>query len=445
MRDIASKLNKEKFFVVIGAPIIINGKISGFLLLDINLDVINKIMYESNPATGLGESGESYLVGEDLLMRSESRFQKNTVMNVVVNTEGVRSAFQNKSDTDVILDYRGIDVLSSYCKLDIQGLDWVLLAEIDLDEAIAPINRIRNFTLLLTISISLLVFITAYVISKRISKPLIRLRDASKLIGAGDFNIHLETDSRDEIGELTNAFNIMSKKLFEKNEELRVERLIRNSVATDTQEKERERLSRELHDGLGQTFIGIKLKLEQLKNRKYDDSEYLVKEIDNSLNDAIDDIRRISNDLMPSVLKEFGIERAIKILCEKTNEYQKTKIEFTSELTEKILNDKSKIYIYRIVQEAINNILKHSKASEARILFSETLDDVLVEIKDNGIGIDISKKSVSSGAGLYNIKDRVEILEGNVEFISSVNNGFLVKISIPRRNMFDNRSEIEND
>ena len=445
LRDIASKLNKEKFFVVIGAPIIINGKISGFLLLDINLDVINKIMYESNPATGLGESGESYLVGEDLLMRSESRFQKNTVMNVVVNTEGVRSAFQNKSDTDVILDYRGIDVLSSYCKLDIQGLDWVLLAEIDLDEAIAPINRIRNFTLLLTISISLLVFITAYVISKRISKPLIRLRDASKLIGAGDFNIHLETDSRDEIGELTNAFNIMSKKLFEKNEELRVERLIRNSVATDTQEKERERLSRELHDGLGQTFIGIKLKLEQLKNRKYDDSEYLVKEIDNSLNDAIDDIRRISNDLMPSVLKEFGIERAIKILCEKTNEYQKTKIEFTSELTEKILNDKSKIYIYRIVQEAINNILKHSKASEARILFSETLDDVLVEIKDNGIGIDISKKSVSSGAGLYNIKDRVEILEGNVEFISSVNNGFLVKISIPRRNMFDNRSEIEND
>ena len=111
----------------------------------------------------------------------------------------------------------------------------------------------------------------------------------------------------------------------------------------------------------------------------------------------------------------------------------------------RILNDKSKIYIYRIVQEAINNILKHSKASEARILFSETLDDVLVEIKDNGIGIDISKKSVSSGAGLYNIKDRVEILEGNVEFISSVNNGFLVKISIPRRNMFDNRSEIEND
>jgi two-component system NarL family sensor kinase len=445
LRDIAGELNKEKFFVVIGAPIKINGKKSGFLLLDINLDVINKIMYESNPATGLGESGESYLVGKDLLMRSESRFQKNTVMNVEVDTEGVRSALLNKSETDVILDYRGIDVLSSYCKLDIQGLDWVLLAEIDLEEAIAPINRIRNFTLLLTISISLLVFITAYIISKRISKPLIRLRDASKLIGAGDFNIHLETDSRDEIGELTKAFNIMSKKLFEKNEELRVERLIRNSVATDTQEKERDRLSRELHDGLGQTFIGIKLKLEQLKNKNNTDPEYLINDIDHSLNDAIDEIRRMSNDLMPSVLKEFGIERAIKILCEKTNEYQKTKIEFTSELTENISNDKSKIYIYRIVQEAINNILKHSEANQARISFFEKHDDVMIEIKDTGIGKDLNKKSASSGAGLYNIKDRVEILEGNVEFISSVNNGFLVKISIPRRNIFDNRSEIEND
>ena len=207
VKDIDKQAPDNKFHILIGTPVYKNNRKFGILALDLNLGPVNSIMLEQNPGTGLGESGESYLVGSDFLMRSNSRFQQNTIMNVSVKTQGVKKALAGFSETDVFPDYRGVEVLSSYCKLDIKGLNWALLAEIDLKEALDPVDDIRNYIIFLTVSISLVVFVIAFIISARMSRPLKNLTRASERVGSGDFDVEVEIESNDEIGDLTGAFN----------------------------------------------------------------------------------------------------------------------------------------------------------------------------------------------------------------------------------------------
>ena len=119
-------------------------KLQGAVLLEISGDAINNIMLESSPENGLGTTGESYLVGRDYLMRSTSRFISNSFLKTKVMTEGAINAFKNGEGSSVIRDYRNIPVLSSYRKINISELNWVILAEIDLAEAMIPIYSIRN-------------------------------------------------------------------------------------------------------------------------------------------------------------------------------------------------------------------------------------------------------------------------------------------------------------
>ncbi|MCP4452213.1 MAG: methyl-accepting chemotaxis protein, partial [Planctomycetes bacterium] len=130
----------------IGAPIKINGQTVAVMALQISLDSINGIMTER---TGLGETGESYLVGSDLLMRSDSYLdpKHHTVLASFkdpikgkADTEAIQLALSGKTGEDVIIDYNGNPVLSAFAPLDIPGLDWAILSEIDVAEAFSPVG-----------------------------------------------------------------------------------------------------------------------------------------------------------------------------------------------------------------------------------------------------------------------------------------------------------------
>jgi methyl-accepting chemotaxis protein len=183
------------------------GKTIGVVALQMPLGTINGIMQEK---TGLGESGETYLIGHDKLMRSDSRFEKeSTVLKKTVDTLGVREALAGKSDCKVFDDYRGIAVWSAYSKLKIAGLNWVLLAEIDEAEAMGPLASIRNMSLGVAGALGLLVAFIAFFFARSIARPLQQMTAAANDLAEGDLDQHISLDRGDEVGQLAEAFRTM--------------------------------------------------------------------------------------------------------------------------------------------------------------------------------------------------------------------------------------------
>ena len=432
------KLNKTTNLpaIFIGSPVANSkGIIQGIIAIEIDIDAINSIMFENNPHNGLGKSGESYLVGSDFLMRSTSRFQDNSVFKTLVNTSGVLKALNGETGTEVIKDYRNISVLSSFSKVDIPNLNWAILTEIDEKEAMIPIDSIRNNIMYLSLLMSLLLFAFVYIIAKRISLPIVKLKHAAQNITGGDYDVFVEDiESNDEIGSLIDAFNEMSSKIKEQTENLKLERSMRVSSMIDGQELERQRLSRELHDGLGQSILAIKMRLERTTNASPDKAKKIMEEIQILIAQTINEVRSISNNLMPVVLNEFGLIDALSNLCREVHKSTGIEIEFNHEnfLAEK--EDKRNTYLYRISQEALNNIIKHSNAQKAMIELKSDSTNIYLNIIDQGKGFNYFEDRKMCGNGISNMKERVNLLKGYIEFDTQKDKGTIIKIIIPLKN-----------
>ncbi len=188
----------------IATTITSGGKTVGVVALQMPLASINKIMQERS---GLGESGETFLVGKDYLMRSDSRFEKeSTVLKKEVKTQASEAALSGKSACEVVPDYRGTLVWSCYDKLDIKGVDWVMLAEVDEEEADQARASVQNMVLILVGICAAIVLVIAVFFSRSISKPLTGMSGIAGELAKGNIDQEIEVNSKDEIGELGTAF-----------------------------------------------------------------------------------------------------------------------------------------------------------------------------------------------------------------------------------------------
>ncbi len=421
-----------KVKMIMEAPIFnTENKATGYIILELPEDQINIIMLNNDPNSGLGMTGETYLVGSDFKMRSSSRFIRNSILRTTVHTRPMLFAIRGEEGHTTTRDYRYIPVLSSYSSVKIPGLNWFILAEIDLKEAMVPIYRMRNSILLLSTLISVAFFIFVLIISKRITRPINQLKEAALKVGKGQYDIDIPVRSNDEIGSLTQAFNSMSVQIKEKTRELQSERSGRLRSVIDAEEKERQRLSREIHDGIGQSLIAHKLRLESLLYLNDPEIKNQIRVLKDQFNVTIDEVRRNSNNLMPSVLEVFGITLALKNLCEETEKHGFLEILFqsTGELEE--INTKTKTYLYRIAQEALNNILKHSGAKEVTFTLSRSKDIINFILRDDGKGFDVEDAAYEKGNGLHNMRERVALMQGTINILSSPGEGTTLIINVP--------------
>lgn len=403
---------------------------SEYLALEISSTHINNLLLMDGIDGGFGHSGETYMVGSDGLMRSQSRFIQSSIMTISVKSDAINSTTAGTGEA-IITDYRGIKVLSSFGKASIEGLDWTMISEIDYQEAIAPVNAIRNSIMLLTVIAAVIFFIITYLISLKITAPLIRLKNAAVELGEGNYTGQLTDVSNDEIGELTEAFNKMTVKLLEKDAALKTEKYNRLRSTIDGQDHERQRLSRELHDGIGQNMIAIRLKLGAIEDNLSAQENEKIKSVIVLADNLIDEVRAISNALMPPALHEFGLNSAVRQLCNTLNESKGIAIDFQGEISGTNLSRKSRLYIFRVIQEIINNVAKHSEADKFTI-FAETKDETLtISISDNGKGFNAGSPCSSSGHGLSNIKERIDLIKGSLTLDSTEGNGTQFKITIP--------------
>lgn len=192
-----------------------------------------------------------------------------------------------------------------------------------------------------------------------------------------------------------------------------------------TQEEERGRIAEALHNGLGQLLYATKLKLEDIKENKKVKDQVLE-----FLDDAITETRNLSFVLMPSLLKDFGL----KIILEETAKRFTTKtfkLECSVIGLKKRLPPEKETIIFRMIQELLNNILKHSNATEANILIKKQKKDLLIKIKDNGVGFNVDKTlSIDKGTGLKSVYNRLELLNGKIKILSKPKKGTTINITL---------------
>lgn len=202
----------------------------------------------------------------------------------------------------------------------------------------------------------------------------------------------------------------------------------------ESQENERKRIANELHDGLGQQILVIKNRVEIAKQAigKGTSIDKQLDEIQHSASLSIEDVRNISHNLRPVILEKFGLTDAVLNLCEQVEESTTLDWSYHVDQIDGIFASNKEITFYRVLQEGINNILKHAKATQASLIVQYTNDRILVTLYDDGIGFDPNiREANSSGLGLMGMKERVEILRGNIKIQSNSESGTTLKIQIP--------------
>lgn len=199
----------------------------------------------------------------------------------------------------------------------------------------------------------------------------------------------------------------------------------------DAQENERKRISKDLHDGIGQQLSGLKMAWAAIaKDTKLTNPEIAekIEKLGRVLNSSAEEVRNISHQMMPKSLQELGLVPAISDMLEKSFVYSDMEYSFENFDAEVRFDDSIEISLYRITQELINNVIKHSKASYVAIQLIRNKNFLVLVIEDNGIGF--TNKKTAKGHGLLNIDARLHSINGKVSIEGSPEGGTLATIRI---------------
>lgn len=199
----------------ISTPIVDDsGKVAGVLVFQMPIGRINGIM---QAASGMGESGETYIVGEDFFMRSDSRFsEESSILKTKVDGATVRAALEGRAGVEIVPDYRGINVVSAYTPFEFLGTQWVILAEIDEAETLKPVLQMRNQALLLMSLLAVIIVVVGVFFSRMITVPISTITAAMEVLSRGDTSITVpESNRMDEIGDMAKALEVFKQNRIE--------------------------------------------------------------------------------------------------------------------------------------------------------------------------------------------------------------------------------------
>jgi PAS domain S-box-containing protein len=207
----------------------------------------------------------------------------------------------------------------------------------------------------------------------------------------------------------------------------------------NVREEERILLAREIHDELGQILVAVKIDMGLLRKNVVNNSDKVYSEqvlvkfndLSKLIDTTIQTARKIMTDLRPEVLDMLGFVDAVKQHLNNFHERYNVDCIFESTIDEVNLGSQQAVALFRIIQEALNNIAKHAKASEVRITLTNKQDKLLLQVIDNGVGFDQNQSKRTDSYGMIGMKERVYLLEGELNITSEVNKGTLVEVVLP--------------
>jgi PAS domain S-box-containing protein len=202
---------------------------------------------------------------------------------------------------------------------------------------------------------------------------------------------------------------------------------------SETEDKERQRIAEGLHDDVGPLLSTLRIYIDLLKNEELNEKEieeYAVK-MNEIIHQAIETVREVSRNLMPGVLKDFGLVEALEDFCSKINKTGVLRINFDYDAKHYNLENSIRSVIYTVIKELINNSIKHADASEVILSIKKDEESLYILVQDNGIGFDMKKliNQNTSGLGIKNLLSKINAISGEIEVLNT--KGFGIKIKIP--------------
>jgi len=280
-----------------------------------------------------------------------------------------------------------------------------------------------------------------YLVVRGVTKPLNKLTEGVKALGRGANVERVVVDTEDEIGKLATAFNDMSQSLRIREEALRESEQRLRSLSSQlikAQEKERSRLSKELHDELGQALALLKHRVLSVQKNLSEGHPSLSRDCEQTglyIDQIIESVRRLSRELSPSILQDLGLSSALRWLIENFAKQYAFETLFEIDDIDHLFSEEAQTNLYRISQEALTNIVKHAEASHVSFIVKKNQNTVSFVIEDDGKGLDVNSirtgHSPERGLGLDTMEERARMLGALLEIRGREGAGTRIALTIP--------------
>lgn len=330
----------------------------------------------------------------------------------------------------------------------------------DLDTITAPINRLRWGLALLGLLALGGIWGISLLGAHILIRPVRRLTQAAQRIAAGDLSTPLRVPEGGEIGAMAEALERMRLRLLENIQELarwsetlelrvaeRTEALRQQEALTrqllrrvlTAQEEERARLARELHDEAGQILTAVQLSLDRLAKTMGEAGPWAQEQLQRTRDlvaQAMEDLRRVIGALRPGVLDQLGLIPALRGVAEALLRPQGILLTLETEGITERLPGEVELILFRIAQEAMHNVARHSQATHVWIRLARGEGDLIMEVRDNGRGFDpkaVMAGGSGRGLGLAGMRERASLIGGQLEIDSYPGRGTIIRVRIPLR------------
>ena len=298
------------------------------------------------------------------------------------------------------------------------------------------VNLVTTQLLLATLLVSTIGVAASIFLTYILTRPILALGQAARAVGQGDFDQQVDRWANDEIGEMSDSFNKMVANLRLAAEEHREREHLRAELVErviSAQEQERKRIARDLHDQTSQALVSliVQLKLvESALNKKA--RTQALQSLREQLRTTLGDVRRMAYDLRPGVLDDLGLAQAIQWFADQCRQNNNLQISIMVDADCDLLPAHAATAVYRVAQESLSNIIKHSRATHVWVTLRKAPEGFELEVRDNGIGFDTAqKRNTGEGLGLFGMQERVQLLGGEFTLDSAPGAGTCLCASVP--------------
>ncbi|MGE5642163.1 MAG: ATP-binding protein, partial [Byssovorax cruenta] len=345
-----------------------------------------------------------------------------------VNHPGVAEALRGESGTKYVQVGKSEHVIA-YSPISSTG--WALITEEDWEAVVSPSLQTTQLAPLVLVPAFILALVALWFAVRQIVQPLQKLEEKAAALAWGDFaTIQESVGGISEVQHLQMELTDMANKVKAAQEGLHDY----IGAITAAQEDERTRLARELHDDTIQAVIALKQRVQLAqKSVKDQNARQSLTELETLAEQTVENLRRLTRALRPIYLEDLGLVTALEMLTREISQTNNLEVEFHRSGQERRLPRDVELALYRIAQEALNNVVRHAKANHA-VVSIHFDDEIKLEVRDNGVGFTVPKSPTdfahNGHFGLLGMRERADLIGGRLEVQSEAKQGTSLSVRL---------------